>query len=366
MKKLNNFSKNLEVLRKADFEFADSNEIYRTGIIWQFSFTFELAWKALQEVLKLHGAIEAETGSPREILQLGYKMGFLDDSAVWLLMLKKRNTSVHIYNEDEVDELLLLIRDSFIPAFSVLEKTLKDKVQEARDNGGYIAGAMLQEKRYFDIFLKKIGYELTEEKIDRQKVFLYLKEKNCAMLGIKIDERHKHAVVYTGNDGDVLLFINNKHRKSDEPCEIRIDEGELRQRLDDVTAVASLKHYEGEPMNPLPYMQASLECLDELYSKTEQFSSEHQSRENVLNTVDTLFRPLLLDSVAMMELAGASSVAECIRAQQKKYIDAVFKGQTERIRLCDYIDMAQLKNIVDEWKRLTAERIDKLKRTVYS
>ena len=25
----------------------------------------------------------------------------------------------------------------------------------ARDNGGYIAGAMLQEKKYFDIFLKK-------------------------------------------------------------------------------------------------------------------------------------------------------------------------------------------------------------------
>ena len=186
------------------------------------------------------------------------------------------------------------------------------------------------------------------------------------MLGIKIDEKHKHAVVYTGNDGDVLLFINNKHRKCDEPCEMRLDEGELLQRLDEVTVVASLKPYEGGAVDPLPYMQESLECLDELYSKTEQFSSEHQSRENVLNTVDTLFRPLLLDSAAMMELAGASSVAESIRAQQKKYIAAVFNGQAERIRLCDYIDIAQIKNIVDEWKRLTEERIDKLKRTVYS
>ena len=73
-------------------------------------------------------------GSPREILQLGYKMGFLDDSAVWLSMLKKRNTSVHIYNEDEADELLLLIRDSFIPAFSVLENTLMNKANEAGEN----------------------------------------------------------------------------------------------------------------------------------------------------------------------------------------------------------------------------------------
>ncbi len=46
-------------------------------------------------------------------------------------MLKKRNTSVHIYDEDEVDEMILLIRDSFIPAFIVLEKTLQSKLDEA-------------------------------------------------------------------------------------------------------------------------------------------------------------------------------------------------------------------------------------------
>ena len=49
----------------------ERSDIYRT---------FELAWKALQEVLRLHGAAEAGTGSPREILQLGYKLGFLEDA----------------------------------------------------------------------------------------------------------------------------------------------------------------------------------------------------------------------------------------------------------------------------------------------
>lgn len=134
MKKLDNFSNCLDILRRADFELAGNNEIYRTGIVGQFNLTFELAWKALQEVLKMHGADDAGTGSPREILQLGYKLGFLNDSAVWLLMLKKRNTSVHIYNEDDVDELILLIRDSFIPAFSVLENTLKEKLAEASED----------------------------------------------------------------------------------------------------------------------------------------------------------------------------------------------------------------------------------------
>ena len=80
----------------------------------------------------MHGIEEASTGSPREILQLAYKIGFISDSEVWLLML--RNTSVHIYNEDEVDEMILLIRDSFIPAFTVLKDTLVKKLDEAESS----------------------------------------------------------------------------------------------------------------------------------------------------------------------------------------------------------------------------------------
>lgn len=134
MKKLDNFSNCLNVLKNANFTLANNDDIYRTGVIGQFNLTFELAWKALQAVLKIHGALGAETGSPREILQLGYKMGFVDDSAVWLLMLKRRNLSVHIYNEDEVDEMIILIRDSFIPAFIVLEEILRKKLDEAGDD----------------------------------------------------------------------------------------------------------------------------------------------------------------------------------------------------------------------------------------
>ena len=130
MKKLDNFLNCLTILKTADFELADNNEIYRTGVVGQFNLTFELAWKALQEVLRMHGVEGAETGSPREILQVGYKVGFVNDSSVWLLMLKKRNTSIHIYNEEEIDELIVFIRDSFIPAFTELEETLQEKLIE--------------------------------------------------------------------------------------------------------------------------------------------------------------------------------------------------------------------------------------------
>ena len=134
MKKLDNFANCLSILANADFKLAETNDIYRTGIIGQFNLTFELAWKALQEIMRLHSVEEATTGSPREILQLGYKIGFINDSQVWLLMLKKRNTSVHIYNEDEVDEMIVLIHDSFIPAFTALKDILLKKLEEVESD----------------------------------------------------------------------------------------------------------------------------------------------------------------------------------------------------------------------------------------
>ncbi len=130
MKKFDNFINCLAVLKKADFTKVADDEIYRTGVIAQFNLTFELAWKALQEVLKLHSVSEAETGSPREILKIGYSKGFISDSEVWLLMLRKRNTTVHIYNEDEADELAILIRDSFIKAFDDLVVILNSKIKD--------------------------------------------------------------------------------------------------------------------------------------------------------------------------------------------------------------------------------------------
>ncbi|MCH3954173.1 MAG: nucleotidyltransferase substrate binding protein [Eubacterium sp.] len=130
MKKIDNFKRCLDVLSGADFKMAVNDEIYRTGVVGQFNLTFELAWKALKAVLEENGVVEAETGSARDIFKLAAKTGMIADSSVWLLMLKKRNLSVHLYNEEEVDELLILIRDSFLPALHSLEQILTDKEKE--------------------------------------------------------------------------------------------------------------------------------------------------------------------------------------------------------------------------------------------
>lgn len=59
---LDTFTKCLTILANADFKMAESNDIYRTGIIGQFNLTFELAWKALQEIMRMHSVIEPPVG----------------------------------------------------------------------------------------------------------------------------------------------------------------------------------------------------------------------------------------------------------------------------------------------------------------
>ena len=131
MKKLEIFSNNLAILQSIDPYLADNSPIYRMGVITQFNRTFEFAWKALQETMRLHSVEGTETGTPKEMLKLGYKVGFLSDSAVWLSMLKRAAIPVDSYDTESIDETITLIRDSFIPAFSELEKTLEEKCKDA-------------------------------------------------------------------------------------------------------------------------------------------------------------------------------------------------------------------------------------------
>lgn len=130
MKKLDNYRNCLNVLQGSDRTLVSTNEIYRTGVIGQFNLTFELAWKLLQQVLRMHSVVEADTGSPREIIKLGFKVGFLNDEDAWSSMLKDRNSSVHIYDEDEITSVIDRIFDMYMPAFENFYALIKTKIDE--------------------------------------------------------------------------------------------------------------------------------------------------------------------------------------------------------------------------------------------
>ena len=133
VRKYDNFVKCLSVLLNAERE--PQNEIYRMGIIGQFNLTFELSWKALREVLLIHGVSKAGTGSPREIIKAGYEFHFLSDEETWLDMLKRRKQTSHIYDAEIADELIALIFGKYISAFINLRDEINRRLP--LDNRGH-------------------------------------------------------------------------------------------------------------------------------------------------------------------------------------------------------------------------------------
>lgn len=222
---------------------------------------------------------------------------------------------------------------------------------------GFISGSMLQSKKWFDIFLKKKGYELIEECINKQDIFSKLKNKECAMLGLRIDESHKHAVVFKKIENHTARFINNKRKDSEEPNEILLNECELMGRLDDDVVIASLKSCDITEINMIPLIKSSIINLDELKEKIIEFCTLVQSREKLMQSVDTLFRPILLDSVAVLEMIAETSLVCDIKTLQKKYIQIVFIDKLEQIALKDFLDMDLLQSIFNNWKEIMKNRI---------
>ena len=66
------------------------------GTIQRFEFAFELAWKLMQAILKVHGI---EAASPRTAIKEAFRVGWLPDGEGWIDMLEDRNKTSQLYDE---------------------------------------------------------------------------------------------------------------------------------------------------------------------------------------------------------------------------------------------------------------------------
>src|SRR5206468_2182176 len=79
------------------------NPLFIDASIQRFEFSFELAWKALQQVVRER--VGSETAGPKPTLQRAHANGLIADESVWLAMLTDRNLSSHTYHEALAREL---------------------------------------------------------------------------------------------------------------------------------------------------------------------------------------------------------------------------------------------------------------------
>lgn len=107
----------------------DLSELEQEGLVQRFEYTFELAWKVLQDLMNYKG-YEFMSG-PTGTLKMAFEDGMLSDQDGWRRMAKSRNTLSHVYDEDEAEAIVQLIFSEYGPLLKQLDEKLsllsKDK-----------------------------------------------------------------------------------------------------------------------------------------------------------------------------------------------------------------------------------------------
>ncbi|MBR5230871.1 MAG: hypothetical protein IKW00_01335 [Clostridia bacterium] len=216
----------------------------------------------------------------------------------------------------------------------------------AYEDGAYLAGPMLQSAKWFDLALVPLGFRLHEESIHRSDVFASLRGKKSVMLGLKVTEESKHAVVFMGIEGDAARFINNKHADSDEPDSLLLNEKALSNRLDDTVILASLEHCAPARVDFAPLLRNSCEILHRWKQEAEAFCNKECSAEERMTALNPLFRALLLDGITMADLTGDAERAGRMRALQQKLLSTLRIPQP--LILAQHLPLPDLLSLADE------------------
>ena len=96
-----------------------SNDFIQSGIIDKFELQFELGWKLFKALLAYEGDPVSASGSPRDVLKTAFQYYDFMDESLWLRMLRDRNDSAHIYDEERARRLVDAIIVDTSPNLSV-------------------------------------------------------------------------------------------------------------------------------------------------------------------------------------------------------------------------------------------------------
>jgi len=117
-----NYQKALAQLTKF-IEKGELSELEEQGIIKAFEYTYELAWKVIQDYYEEQGEVSIQ-GS-RDALRLAFQRGLITDSDNWMNMIKSRIASVHTYNLEVARQINQDIHDIYFQLFIELKEKME-------------------------------------------------------------------------------------------------------------------------------------------------------------------------------------------------------------------------------------------------
>lgn len=218
------------------------------------------------------------------------------------------------------------------------------------EDGCYLSGPMLQSEKWFNLYLKSVGYIMTEKEVRKEQLCNYLRNLQYAMLGIYVSERNKHAVIYTGMKDGKFCMLNNKWEHVDEPDTLLLSEQELLQRVGEIVMVAVLNKTACETVKIGSLLEHSISVLRMLRKDISTFCSQEKSAMDIRLSMNTLFRAILLDGLTMLDLIGENTIIQKLKIVQSQFMKAV--KENKPLQLDQYLDMPLLNAAIEEYINL--------------
>lgn len=97
----------------------------KDGVIKRFEFTFELAWKTLQDKLYDEGYLS--TKGPKPVIKQAFNNGIITDGQAWIDMLTDRNNSTHLYDESAAVSIFDRIQITYFKLLQELKSKLENE-----------------------------------------------------------------------------------------------------------------------------------------------------------------------------------------------------------------------------------------------
>ena len=98
------------------------SDLEQDGAVQRFEFTFELAWKTLQDYFTEGGYLDAK--GPRNAIKRATENALIEDGYLWLQMLENRNELNHTYDEAKSRQILDQVVMDYLPFLEKLEQML--------------------------------------------------------------------------------------------------------------------------------------------------------------------------------------------------------------------------------------------------
>ena len=119
--RFNHYLKALDLFQEAVLSNA-TDRLSQEGLVQRFEYTFELAWKCLQDILVDSGYVQAL--GPKAVLEQAFQTGLISHGKTWMLMLQDRNSTTHMYDEKVFLKVYHNAVTEFLPLFLELKERL--------------------------------------------------------------------------------------------------------------------------------------------------------------------------------------------------------------------------------------------------